>query len=239
MRGEGIAGYAYAILRVPCILAVWIALDERLQLLQRTLGLPLVAARIGNLVVHRRGDDVLGKRRLLGTRVQRRVTAGRVDCRLILAGFVERVGLHDDRAARLGRVGVLAIDLLELGRGVVEFALAEKCIGVGIDLLRRVGIDFLRRARREHAAEARATREHRRTGQRQHARRTTREANAPLSPSLPVRSECHPFSPVSHFRPLSEAPEAEPEAQPDFDSIRIGLNQLPAKALPHRSFPSA
>ena len=86
-------------------------------------------------------DDVVGERGFLGAGVHGRVALGRGNGLRQLAGLVVGVGGHDDGAARLRRVRMLAVDVLEFLGGVLELALRLQSVGVGEHLAGRIGVE--------------------------------------------------------------------------------------------------
>ncbi len=70
-----------------------------------------------------------------------RVALGRGNGLRQLAGLEVGIGGHDDGAARLRRVRVLAVDVLEFLGGLLEVALVLQGVGVGEYLARRIGIE--------------------------------------------------------------------------------------------------
>ena len=68
--------------------------------------------------------------------------AGRLRLR-ILAGLVVGVGRHHHGAARLRRIGVVAIEVFEFLGGLRIGAAVEVLVGVGVHLGRRIGVERL------------------------------------------------------------------------------------------------
>ncbi len=82
----------------------------------RLFGAGLVARDVRNLVVMRGRDQVLGVGRIGTAGMQGDVAGGGADAAVVVAGLVEGVGRHQQRLARPVRIGMLAVDFLELLR---------------------------------------------------------------------------------------------------------------------------
>ncbi len=141
--GEHIHGDADAIFSLPCVGAVGIALAQDLEFGEGLARRRLVAHRIADFVEARRGDDVMGERCVLRARMERRVTLCGGHGFRILAGLVVGVGGHHDRAARLGGIGVIAVEILEPAGGVGVGAAIEEAVGLGVHLVRWIRVQQL------------------------------------------------------------------------------------------------
>ena len=93
------------------------------------------------------------QRRVLGARMHGGVAlAGSLRLR-VLAGLVVGIGRHHHGAARLRRIGMIAIEVLELLGRVRVGAAVEVLVGVGVHLGRRIGVErFLGGVARGRAA---------------------------------------------------------------------------------------
>ena len=127
---------------------------------------------------------------VLGARMQRRVALRGGYGLRILARLVVGVGRHDDGAPRLGRVGVIAVEILELLGCVRVRAVAEQRFREGVHLARRIGIERLGRLVGRRTASQKSARK-------QAAKAEVRPCTC--TGSARDRLECHAPSPRFSF----------------------------------------
>ena len=100
--------------RVAGIFRVGEPLHDVLERDQRRLGIGLVAADIDDLLVERDRLQIEGIGDLVAARMQRDIGVGGRDRVGIFVGLIVAEGRHQHRAARPNRIGMLALDLVEL-----------------------------------------------------------------------------------------------------------------------------
>ena len=115
--------------RAPCLVAVW--------------------SRFGSLMSSKCAVAMMwwASAASLVPGCMRRVALGGGDRLLVLAGLVVGVGCHDDGAARLRRVGMVAVEILEFLAASEYEPLFSRLSACGVHLLRRIGIEKLWRRR--------------------------------------------------------------------------------------------
>ncbi len=122
LAGELVAGDFDFLFGADGVFAGRILADHLVERAERLLGAGLVAGDVRDFVEIGGADQVLRVSGVRAAGMQRDVALGRGDAIVIGAGLVIGIGRHDQRLARPFRVGVLAVDLLELlrrGRRVV------------------------------------------------------------------------------------------------------------------------
>src|SRR4051812_24832908 len=137
--GELVAGAFQLLLGAGGVFRGRIFANHFLERGHRLLGPALVTRDVRDLVVMRRRDQVLRIGRVRAARMQRDVAGRGTNAAVIVAGLVEGVGRHQQRLARPVRIGVLAVDFLELLRGrlgIVVLVHQEQALVV--ELVRRL-----------------------------------------------------------------------------------------------------
>src|SRR3954447_23179044 len=90
--------------------------DHLLERGDRLFGAALVTRNVGNLVVVRGRDQVLGVSRVRAAGMQGHVASRSADAAVVIAGIVEGIGRHQERFAGPVRIWMLAVDFLEFFR---------------------------------------------------------------------------------------------------------------------------
>ena len=119
LGGELVAADLDLLARAFGIFGVGELARDLLERRDRALGAGLVAGDVRDLVEIGGADQVLRIGGVRAARMQRDVALGGVDRLVVGARGVIRIGRHDQPFARPFRIGVLAVDLLELLGGVL------------------------------------------------------------------------------------------------------------------------
>src|SRR5579864_4672061 len=113
------------------------ALDDVLQRRECAFGARLVAADIDDLLVERDRLQVEGVCDFFAARMKCDVLIGGADGIIIMVGMIIAVGRHQHGATRPDRIGMLALDLVELLGGKDPIAVADLFPGIAVDLVDR------------------------------------------------------------------------------------------------------
>ena len=124
------------------VFAVGIAADQRFHLLDRFLGLALIAVRRGHTVEIGRRDDVLRLRRILGSGMDGEVAPRGGHGFRLLPGLLIGDGGHQHRLLRLFRIGIELIEPLVEHSGFLAASLFEQFVRLFIDHVRRTVIEL-------------------------------------------------------------------------------------------------
>ena len=123
--------------RVGGVLGARIALDDLAQVVERLAGGGLVAADVDDLLEVADGLQVVGVGRRGLPGIERDEAVGVGDGLGVVVGLVVGVGLHQDRAARPLRIGVLALDFLEVVDGLGPQVAVQPVGAGGVEQLHR------------------------------------------------------------------------------------------------------
>ncbi len=138
LAGELVARAFQLLLGGGGVFGIRILADHLFQRVHGLLGTALVAADVRDLVVVRGGDQVLRVGGVRRARMQADVTRSRTDRGVVVAPLISRVGRHQQRLARPGRIRVLTIDFLELLVRAFGVAVLETGEALIVELVRRL-----------------------------------------------------------------------------------------------------